>query len=108
MSSDNLLRKQVVSEIKKKRLIIFILIILSFIYLAVNLLLGDGGLLKYRELYIKKQLFEKEITELEKENTRIKAQIKSLKENPFYAEKYAREEFGLARPDEYIFQYDKQ
>ena len=107
MSSDNLLRKQVVSEVKKKRLIIFILIILSFLYLATNLLLGDAGLLKYRELSGKKQNIKKEISELEKENARIKSQIKSLKENPFYAEKYAREEFGLARPDEYIFQYDK-
>lgn len=107
MSSDNLLRKQVVSEIKKKRLIIFILIILSFTYLATTLLLGDAGLLKYRELSNKKLSLKKEITELEKENTRIKTQIKSLKENPFYSEKYAREEFGLARPDEYIFQYDR-
>ncbi|MDI6743946.1 MAG: septum formation initiator family protein [Thermodesulfovibrionales bacterium] len=107
MNSDNLLRKQVVSEIKKKRLITFILIILSFIYLAANLLLGDAGLLKYRELSNKKLSLKKEITELEKENTRIKTQIKSLKENPFYTEKYAREEFGLARPDEYIFQYDR-
>jgi len=107
MSSDNLLRKQVVSEIKKKRLITFILIILSFIYLAANLLWGDAGLLKYRDLSSKKLNIEKEIAELEKENSRIKAQIKSLKENPFYAEKYAREEFGLARPDEYIFQYDR-
>ena len=105
MSSDNLLRKQVVSEIKKKRLITFILIILSFIYLAANLLLGDAGLLKYRELSNKKLSLQKEITELDKENTRIKTQIKSLKENPFYTEKYAREEFGLAIPDEYIFQY---
>ena len=65
MSSDNLLRKQVVSEIKKKRLIIFILIILSFIYLATNLLLGDAGLLKYRELSNKKLSLQKTITELE-------------------------------------------
>ncbi|OGW57279.1 MAG: hypothetical protein A2Z09_03305 [Nitrospirae bacterium RBG_16_43_8] len=107
MNSDNLLRKQVVSEIKKKKLITFILIILSFIYLTANLLLGDAGLLKYRELSNKKLSLEKGITELEKENTSIKTQIKSLKDNPFYAEKYAREEFGLARSDEYIFQYDR-
>ena len=59
MNSDNLLRKQVVSEIKKKRLITFILIILSFIYLATNLLVGDAGLLKYRELSNKKLSLQK-------------------------------------------------
>lgn len=107
MNSNNLLRKQVVSEIKKKRLITLIIIILSFIYLGINLLLGDAGFLRYGELYTKKTSLEKDINELQKENTRIKTQIKSLKENPFYSEKYAREEFGLARPDEYIFKYDR-
>lgn len=107
MNSDNLLRKQVVSEVKKKRLITFILIVLSFVYLCINLLVGDAGFLKYRGLSSKKVHLEKEITELQKENIRIKTQIKSLKENPFYSEKHAREEFGLARPDEYIFQYDR-
>ena len=105
MNSNNLLRKQVVSEIKKKRLIIFILIVLSFIYLGLNLLLGDAGFLRYRELLSKKTYIEKEIAEVEKENIQTKTKLKSLKENPFYSEKYAREEFGLARPDEYIFQY---
>ncbi len=107
MNSNNLLRKQVVSEIKKKRLIIFILIVLSFIYLGLNLLLGDAGFLRYRELLSKKTYIEKEIAEVEKENIQTKTKLKSLKENPFYSEKYAREEFGLARPDEYIFQYDR-
>jgi len=107
MSYDNLLRKQVVSEIKKKRLITFILIILSFIYLGINLLMGDAGFLKYRQLSAKKIYLANEIKEADKENARLRAQIKSLKENPFYAEKHAREDFGLARPDEYIFQYDR-
>lgn len=107
MNSNNLLRKQVVSEVKRQRLIVFIISVLSFIYLITNLVLGNSGLLKYRELKNKKAYLEKELNVLHKENIQIKAQIKALKENPFYAEKYAREEFGLARPDEYIFQYDQ-
>ena len=107
MNSDNLLRKQVVSEARKRRLITSIVLILSIIYLAHSLLLGDSGILKYRELGRKKAGLEKEINDLRAENTQIKSEIKSLNENPFYMEKYAREEFGLARPDEYIFQYDK-
>lgn len=105
MSSNKLLRDQVISERKKRRLITIILIVLSFLYVGLNLLMGESGYLKYRELSNKKQQFEQEIITLEKENIQLKNQIKSLKENPFYAEKYAREEFGLARPDEYIFQY---
>lgn len=107
MSSQNLLRKQVHSEVKKKRLITFIIIVLSFAYLSLNLLLGDAGFLKYRELYGRKMQLEQEISNLQMENARIKTQVKALKENPFYSEKYAREEFGLARPDEFIFQYER-
>lgn len=107
MNSNNLLRKQVVSEIKRKRLIIFITLVLSFIYLGISLVLGNAGLLQYIELKNKRAQIEKELIELQKENIQIRAQIKAFKENPFYAEKYAREEFGLARPDEYIFQYDR-
>lgn len=107
MNLDNRLRKQVVSEIKKKRLITCILIALSFIYLMISFLFGDSGFIRYMELTKRKTLFENQITELRNENISIKNQLLSLKQNPFYMEKYAREEFGLARPDEYIFQYDR-
>lgn len=107
MSSGNLLRKQVISEIKKKHLIISIMLLLSFIYLATIFLLGDAGFLRYRVLATKRAQIEREANELMRENQHMKSHLKSLKENPFYAEKYAREEFGLARPDEYIFQYDR-
>lgn len=107
MSSHNLLRKQVVSEIKKRRLIFFTIMLLSFIYLFISVLFGDMGLLKYRELHKTKTRLEKQINEINKENVQLKSQIDSFKKDPFYIEKHAREEFGLAKPDEYIFQYDR-
>lgn len=106
MGPTNLLRKQVVSEIKKRRLIFLTVILLGFIYLAISLIFGDMGLLKYVELNKKETHLERQIKELEKNNAILRSDVKSLKENPFYREKYAREEFGLARPDEYIFRYD--
>lgn len=107
MSSHNLLRKQVVSEIRKRRLIFFTIMLLSFIYLLISVLFGDLGLLRYRELYKTKTRLEKQINEINKENVQLKSQIDSLKKDPFSVEKHAREEFGLAKPDEYIFQYDR-
>jgi cell division protein FtsB len=65
------------------------------------------GLLKYMELYTKKTRLEAQVQEMEQENLQIRSQIKLLKEEPYFKEKYAREEFGLAKPDEYIFQYDR-
>ncbi|MCE5194747.1 MAG: septum formation initiator family protein [Nitrospiraceae bacterium] len=107
MNSNNLLRKQVVSEIRKKRLITSIIFLLSFIYLMINLLFGDSGFIRYKQLINKKSSLENEIAALHKDTGQMKKQIVALKENPFYLEKHAREEFGLARPDEYIFQYDR-
>ena len=107
MDSYNLLRKQVVSEIKKRNLIFFTIILLSFVYLFISILFGDMGLLKYRELHKTKARLENQIKDINKENEQLKTQIDSLKKDPFSLEKHAREEFGLAKPDEYIFQYDR-
>jgi len=106
MDSTNLLRKQVISESKKRRLIFFTVVLLGFIYLAVSLIFGDMGILKYSELKERKVYLEKQITEVERENKLLRSEVKLLKEDPYYKEKYAREEFELARPDEYIFRYD--
>lgn len=104
---NNLLRKQVLSEIRKKRLIFLTFIILSFIYLTISLVFGDIGLLRYIEITKTKKNIEKQITDINRQNKQLKSQIKLLKEDPFYREKLAREEFGLARPGEYIFHYDR-
>ncbi|MDA8241423.1 MAG: septum formation initiator family protein [Nitrospiraceae bacterium] len=107
MSAHNLLRKQVVSEVKKRRLIFFTVAVLSFVYLLVSLLFGDAGLFRYLELHRTKLNLERQLVEINRQNEQIRLQIKLLKEDPFYREKLAREEFGLAKPDEYIFQYDR-
>lgn len=107
MSTHNLLRKQVLSEIKKRRLILLTLIILSFIYISISLVFGDMGLFRYIELSRTKKDLEKQVTDISIHNERLKSQIKLLKEDPFYREKLAREEFELAKPDEYIFKYDR-
>ncbi len=103
----NLLRKQVVSEVRKRRLVFFTLVLLSFIYLFINLTFGNMGLLRYIELNKTKTRLETEIKEISEENKQLGLQTDLLKKDPFYSEKYAREDFGLAKPDEYIFQYDR-
>ncbi len=103
----NLLRKKVYNERKKKRLIFYTIIMLSFIYLFVSLLFGDMGIIRYTELIKKHNQLSAEIKGIELENKQYRTQIKLFKEDPFYIEKYAREEYGLAKPDEYIFQYDR-
>lgn len=106
MGPNNLLRKQVVTEIKKRRLIFYTFALVAFFYVAVTLIFDDMGLRKYMELNKRKVYLENQIKVIEKENKKLRSDTKLLKEDPFYKEKHAREDFGLARPDEYIFRYD--
>ena len=105
--SDNLLRKQVMSEVKKKRLIFLTFLVLSFIYLSISLVFGDMGLIRYVELNRTKMNLQNQLSEINRQNEQLRTQLKLLKEDPFYREKLAREEYGLSKPNEYIFQYDK-
>ena len=107
MSSHNLLRKQVLAEVRKKKLIFLTFVILSFIYLSISLVFGDMGLFRYVELNRTKKNLEKQIDEITTQNEQLRTQLKLLKEDPFYREKLAREEYGLSKPNEYIFQYDR-
>jgi cell division protein FtsB len=107
MSGTDLLGNQVRAEMKKRRLVFFTFFVLCFIYLLVSLVFGDTGLLKYMELNRTKKNLEKQVVEINSQNEEIKTQIRLLKDDPFYKEKLAREEFGLAKPDEYVFQYDR-
>jgi cell division protein FtsB len=103
----NLLRKQVASERRKRKLIFYTVIFLSFLYLFISLFFGDMGIIRYRELLKTQNQLSAEIKDIELENKQFRTQINLFKEDPFYMEKYAREEYGLAKPDEYIFQYDR-
>jgi cell division protein FtsB len=105
--SGSQLRKQVASEVKKRRLIFLTVILLSFIYLLINLIFGDMGLLRYRELYSKKAHLESQIKEIEDDNKQLRSQITSIQQDPYFKEKHARENYGLAKPGEIIIQYDR-
>lgn len=101
------LRQQVNTEKRRRNIIFFTLIILAFIYLSVTLLIGDMGLPKYLHLQKNKKKIEAEIKIMEKENKALKTEVEALKKDPYYIEKSAREEFWLAKPDELIFQFQK-
>jgi len=103
----NLLRKQVTSELKKRRLIFFTLTLLSILYLIINVIFGDMGLIRYVELRKTKASLEAQVKEIEQDNNKLRSQLKSIKEDPFIKEQHAREDYGLAKPDELIFQYDR-
>ncbi|HAK88228.1 MAG TPA: hypothetical protein DHV16_00650 [Nitrospiraceae bacterium] len=99
------LRQQVVVEKKRRNVIFFTVIALASLYMGASLLFGNMGLIKYFWLHKTKNKLDVEMKHIETENQRLKAEIHALKHDPYYIEKHAREDFGLAKPDEYIFQF---
>ncbi|MCX8069412.1 MAG: septum formation initiator family protein [Thermodesulfovibrionales bacterium] len=100
--------KREVERIKRRNTIIFFAISsVIFIYLIGAILFGEMGLLKYKKLNEVKVTLETEIKNYQSENNKLKTEVKALKEDPYYIEKHAREEFGLAREGEYIFQFQQ-
>jgi len=73
--------------------------------MVIALVLGNMGVFKYTALTKTKYRLETEISTLEAENKTLKTRVSALKDDDFYKEKYAREEYGLAKSGEYIFQF---
>ncbi len=108
MHADKLLRKQVESELKRRRYIVYTILFLSILYVTTTLLFGERGLMRYFEVSGKESALRSEVAELKKGNEELRQVIELSGENRFYIEKHARENFGLAEPDEYIYLYDEK
>ena len=99
------LRQQVTFERRRRNIAFFTIVTFAVFYMIAALLFGNMGFLKYNALKKTKSGLDTEIVTLEKDNKSLKSRVSSLKDDKFYIEKYAREEYGLAKPDEYIFQF---
>ncbi len=99
------LRQQIDSERKKKDFFFFLLVGIAFVYVIITAVFGNRGLIKYYELKDTENKLKAEIEYLQKDNSLLKQQAESLKQDSFLKEKYAREKFGLAKPEEYIYQF---
>lgn len=98
------LRQQVTRIRKRRTILFFVFVFVAFIGIGL-MLFGETGLFKYLELKRTKTQLETELRMLRDENRLLKSQVESLKKDPYYIEKQAREEYGLAKPGEFIYQF---
>ncbi len=101
------MRQQVSREQRRRNVVFFGCVLVAMTYLFYNLIFGDMGVMKYYELRQNKKRLETDLARIDRENKALNEQVNALKKDPFYIEKYAREEYGLAKPDEFIFQFKK-
>jgi len=73
------------------------------IWLFLHVMFGANGMVVYRQKRAEYQALRHEIDDLQKQNERYTAQIKSLQSDPETIEKEAREQLHYARPGEVVY-----
>jgi cell division protein FtsB len=77
--------------------------VIALIALAVGGVFGDRGVLNLVEKRKQVDALRLELDALRADNARLAAEIADLRTSPRPVERLAREELGLARPDETVF-----
>ncbi len=103
---DNRDIKKELSEANKKRLKILLLVSLSFfIFIVIAAIIRDDGIIKVYHLNKKVELLKNNISKLKKENEKLNTEVYALKNDSSYIEKIAREDLGLVKPGEVVFEF---
>lgn len=92
---------------KKRRLVYLTSGILLVIYLTLNMIIGENGLVKYMKLKAIRNKLQSETLALQKQNEDANRQIETLKKEPDRVEELARE-YGLTKKGELIFKFDSK
>jgi cell division protein FtsB len=71
--------------------------------LVVGSLAGEGGFRRYSRLQADVAALEEKNARIAAENARLQREIKQLRSNPAAIERAAREQLGLVRPGEVVF-----
>ena len=75
-----------------------------FLLLSLLAMAGERGFFEVYQFNRHLQHVESRIQALEVENERMRLQVIGLRSDPYQIEKLAREDLGLVRPDEIIFE----
>lgn len=70
-----------------------------------TLVLDEQGLPRYRHLREELHELRRSNEELVKEITTLKGEIDALRSDPSYVERIARDELGMVRSEEFVFQF---
>ena len=100
----NVRRQQVKQNRKTRKLIYLTFGILLFIYLSVNMIVGENGFMRYLKLRSAKDRLIAETISIEKQNANIRNQTGSRGNESDIVEELARE-YGMTKEGELIFKF---
>jgi cell division protein FtsB len=79
--------------------------VLLVLYFLVTRVVGEMGMVKYYRMKAQYSALTEEIAKLKQDNVRLRKDVDSLKNDPAYLERVARDKLGLARPGEIVYYY---
>jgi cell division protein FtsB len=77
--------------------------VIVLLALVVGSIFGDRGLINLFHKREEVHMLRQEIAALKADNARLVGEVAALRQSPRAIERLAREELGLARPDETVF-----
>jgi len=101
----NVRRKQVQQNKKRRNLIFVTFGVLILIYLTINIVVGENGLIRYIQLKSTKNQFQAETIVISNQTRDVKKQIDVLEDEPHVFEEFARD-YGLTKEGELIFKFE--
>ncbi len=101
----NVRRKQVQQNKKRRNLIFLTFGVLVLIYLTLNIIVGENGLVRYLQLKSTKNQYQAETIVISNQTKDVKRQIDILEDEPHVFEEFARE-YGLTKKGELIFKFE--
>lgn len=103
----NLSRQQIEKAKKKKRKVVYWATLFVLGYLTILFLFGEVSLPHYLSMRKTYQQIHSEISRLKSENASLKKETEALRSNPNQIENLAREELGLTKKGEIIYEFQK-
>ncbi len=85
----------------------FLLMVMAIMTVP-TLVLDEQGLPRYRLLRSELEELRHSNEDLVREIARLKTEIASLRSDTNYVERIARDELGMVRPEEFVFQFPSQ
>ncbi len=80
-----------------------LLCVLYLVFLFLHGFFGERGFIRGYHIHREISRVRADIERLEQDNRRMEAVIKDVESHPVVMERKAREELGLARPDELVY-----
>jgi cell division protein FtsB len=108
MRKQNYIKANRSSRIARRKKLIIAAGVLLALYLLVTFILGEMGLVKYYRMKTQCNTLTEEIAKLKRDNTKLRKDVYSLKNDPAYFERIALNKLGLARQGEIVYYYDSR